>query len=235
MDKRPPYLIPDEGGGLSEDWPLRLFEELIPCARHFKPNREDARDLAQRTIIRAERHICRLRNAENMRAWLWKVMRNLHIDDWRKERRETFNQNTVEPSQPLKDAMADVPDELKLADGSPWFMSLVEKAPFELKEFARVADKVGWRNLAITERLSKETQYANVSIDKVAHFVRRSKQRLEDWMWKYIGLLTEVKTHLAYERDPLYKAYPVSQWKSQLQLFARRLANDEPPENYSQN
>lgn len=60
---------------------------LYRAAYHLVGNREDAQDLVQETFLRAWRSLDRFAPSSNPRAWLYKILMNLHVDFRRKTAR----------------------------------------------------------------------------------------------------------------------------------------------------
>lgn len=73
----------------------RLFEEqaiphteaLLRTANRMTRNAADAGDLVQETMLKAYRFFGRFEQDTNIRAWLFKIMTNLYINRYRKEKR----------------------------------------------------------------------------------------------------------------------------------------------------
>lgn len=79
----------------SSDELTRLFEEqaiphtdaLLRTAVRMTRNAADADDLVQETMLKAYRFFGRFEQNTNIRAWLFKIMTNLYINRYRKEKR----------------------------------------------------------------------------------------------------------------------------------------------------
>ncbi|MBS1586145.1 MAG: RNA polymerase sigma factor [Bacteroidetes bacterium] len=61
-------------------------------------SREDARDLAQDTVLRALNNIDKFQPGTNVRAWTYTIMRNLFINNYRVENRFRWAQDVTESS-----------------------------------------------------------------------------------------------------------------------------------------
>lgn len=61
---------------------------LYGFALRFTRNQEEAEDLAQETLLRAYRFFGSYERGTNIRAWLFKILRNLFINRYRKSQRE---------------------------------------------------------------------------------------------------------------------------------------------------
>jgi len=65
--------------------PLR--EPLYRHAMRMTRNHADAEDLVQDTLVRAYANLGSFKQGTNIRGWLFRIMRNTYIDDYRKKRR----------------------------------------------------------------------------------------------------------------------------------------------------
>lgn len=61
---------------------------LEAFAMKFTANIEDANDLVQDTLIKAIRNHAQYREGTNLRAWLYTIMRNTFINDYRQRQRK---------------------------------------------------------------------------------------------------------------------------------------------------
>ena len=93
---------------------LAQFDALFRYALRLTHNVQDAEDLVQETYLRAYRFADRFRPGTNLRAWLYRIMTNAHLDT----RRATAQQpKTVGPG---RDPEEDLPGPLDaLADTRP--------------------------------------------------------------------------------------------------------------------
>jgi len=79
-------------GAETDDWHDQLVE-LVPQLRRFAFSLtgavHDADDLLQATVEKALRNKSRFEPGTNLRAWLFRICRNLWIDEWRGARGRT--------------------------------------------------------------------------------------------------------------------------------------------------
>ncbi len=113
---------------------------LYSFALRFTRRREEAEDLVQETLLRGFRFFDRYEPGTNIRAWLFRIMRNLFINKYRKAQREqeTINFGGVEDSleallqgEASERPSARTPEELLLAGAVD---DQVERALYEIPE-----------------------------------------------------------------------------------------------------
>lgn len=74
-------------------------ESLSSYARFLTKDSEDAKDLMQETIVRALVKRDKFTIGSNMRAWLHTIMRNIFINNYRKNKRIVFTTDGEENEQ----------------------------------------------------------------------------------------------------------------------------------------
>ncbi len=67
---------------------LPLIDPLYTFAYHLTYNEEDANDLVQDTYLKAFRFIDRYEQGTNAKAWLFKILKNAFINQYRKKSRK---------------------------------------------------------------------------------------------------------------------------------------------------
>lgn len=65
----------------------RYERELYATALYFTGNPADAEDLAQEALVRAFASFHQFRAGTNFKAWLWRILTNTYINQYRKESR----------------------------------------------------------------------------------------------------------------------------------------------------
>ena len=61
------------------------IEALKTFAYHLSYNEEDANDLVQETYMKAHRFIEKYDQGTNAKAWLFKILKNAYINEYRKK------------------------------------------------------------------------------------------------------------------------------------------------------
>lgn len=75
------------------DFSLRLEEHARPLkafAYQFTKNNDDADDLYQDTILKAIRYLANFTEGTNLKAWLFTIMKNTFINDYRRQTRSNL-------------------------------------------------------------------------------------------------------------------------------------------------
>ena len=141
--------------GLLLPWVPRLRR----YARALAGNRDDSDDLVQDTLERAWTKSGLWRGVSDMRAWLFGMMHNLHVDGVRRPRLHTVAQDEDTPEIPVAPTQS---DRLAVLD----LQAALEQLPVEQKEilllvaledmsYAEVAQTLGVPIGTVMSRLSR--------------------------------------------------------------------------------
>lgn len=74
---------------------LQFLDQLYAAAMRMTRNPADAEDLVQEAYVRAYAAFDRFQPGTNLKAWLYRILTNLYINDYRKRQRQPF-QNPLE-------------------------------------------------------------------------------------------------------------------------------------------
>ena len=67
---------------------LKYTNPLLAFARNLTKDHEDANDLLQETHLKAIRYKDKFREGTNIKAWLFTIMKNTFINDYRRKRKQ---------------------------------------------------------------------------------------------------------------------------------------------------
>jgi RNA polymerase sigma-70 factor (ECF subfamily) len=88
-------------------------ESLRPFAITLTRDYESARDLCQETLCKAFVYRDKYQTGTNVKAWLFTIMRNIFINDYRRNGRKQIVMDTIKYFEPQYSASADMPARLK--------------------------------------------------------------------------------------------------------------------------
>ena len=138
---------------------LTWVPRLRRCARALVGNRDDADDLVQDTLERAWAKSGLWRGVADMRAWLFSIMHNLHVDGVRRPKLHTVTMDDDTPEVPAAPTQG---DRLAVLD----LQAALDLLPIEQKEvvllvaledmaYADVAQTLGIPIGTVMSRLSR--------------------------------------------------------------------------------
>lgn len=169
-----------------EEVALVHTDALLRTALRMTKNQSDSEDLVQETMLKAYRFFDRFERGSNIKAWLFKIMTNIFINNYRQKSRkpasvsyeeidDNFLYHQLENS---RNKVAD-PEEVlfaKLIDGD------VRKAIDELPEDFRMVVV-----LAFLEEFSYEeiAEIADIQLGTVKSRLHRARKLLQRSLWKY--------------------------------------------------
>jgi RNA polymerase sigma-70 factor (ECF subfamily) len=169
-----------------EEVALVHTDALLRTALRMTKNESDSEDLVQETMLKAYRFFDRFERGSNIKAWLFKIMTNIFINNYRQKSRkpssvsyedidDNFLYHQLENS---RSKVAD-PEEVlfaKIIDDD------VRKAIDELPEDFRMVVV-----LAFLEEFSYEeiAEIADIQLGTVKSRLHRARKLLQKSLWKY--------------------------------------------------
>jgi RNA polymerase sigma-70 factor (ECF subfamily) len=172
---------------------LPYLAGMYPTAYGLTRNASDAEDLVQETFLRAFRSFGRFREGTNIKAWLYRIMRNTFNTNYRKQKREPetvqvpdvedwylysmMRQSGLEPSAESSVLEALPDDEVQGA-----LLSLPER----LRTVVLLADVEGFRYAEIAE-------IVGIPLGTVMSRLHRGRKFLEKRLWDVIEERRDVR------------------------------------------
>lgn len=164
---------------------LTQLDPLYRTALRLSRNPHDAEDLVQETYLNAFRALDRFQEGTNLRAWLFRILNNAFISQYRRQKRRPSNslddvtdyylydhlaEGGVGPQaeNPERDALILVGDEAVL--------QALEELPIEFRQVELLADIEGFSYREIAEIL-------DIPIGTVMSRLHRARRRLQKLLW----------------------------------------------------
>ena len=111
---------------------------LNPFAINLTRDNESAKDLVQETMYKAIANRERYINGTNIKAWLYTIMRNIFINDYRKKNKQrvifnaTPNEFSLDYNQSAISNLAESKLRLKEIQATVYYLPSIFKEPFQL-------------------------------------------------------------------------------------------------------
>lgn len=174
-----------------EETAMGHIDSLYNMALRLVLNKEEAEDLVQETYLRAYRFFDTFQKGTNIKAWLFKILRNTFINKYRKtvnlpneffyEDVETLNSNLAYSQENAVEEAADTL-EGKYADLTNLMEDDVKRAvdslPLEYREAILLSDVEGLSYKDIAEITS-------VPIGTIKSRLNRGRKLLQKSLWEY--------------------------------------------------
>ncbi len=176
---------------------LPYFDRLYAGALRLTRNPSDAEDLVQETLLRAFRAFHQFRSGTNIRAWLFRILTNTFINEYRKRRRQP---QTVPMEQHVEDwylysrladeglepsAEASVLESLPDEDVQRALSSLPE--PFRIAVLLADVEGFSYREIA---------EITGVPTGTVMSRLHRGRKTLEKELWDVMRRRGLVRDHV---------------------------------------
>ena len=174
-------------------------DALDRTALRLSRNSQDAEDLVQETFLNAFRALDRFEEGTNLRAWLFRILNNAFISQYRRRKRRPSSslddvteyylydhlaEGGIAPAQenPEEEALSRIGDERVLA--------ALEELPVEFRQVELLADVEGFSYREIADILG-------IPIGTVMSRLYRARRRLQKVLWqeaREAGYGTEVRS-----------------------------------------
>lgn len=165
---------------------LGYLDALYRTALRLSRNPQDAEDLVQETYLNAFRSLDRFEEGTNLRAWLFRILNNAFISQYRRRKRRPSNslddvsdfylydhlvEGGIAPAQenPEREVLNRIGDEAVLA--------ALEALPVEFRQVELLADVEGFSYREIADILS-------IPIGTVMSRLYRARRRLQQVLWR---------------------------------------------------
>ncbi len=175
---------------------LQYLDALYAGAMRFTANPAEAEDLVQETMLKAYAAFHQFEAGTNLKAWLFRIMQNTFISDYRKKRREPLQTSTDEMedwqvSRLESNARTALPSAEqivldKLPDGD--VLDALKALPEEFRTAVYLADVEGFSYAEIAQIMGTPT-------GTVMSRIHRGRKRLRESLADHareLGILGEV-------------------------------------------
>jgi RNA polymerase sigma-70 factor (ECF subfamily) len=132
---------------------LAYADGLYNLARYLTKNESDAEDLVQETYGRALKSAGQFSPGSNLKAWLFRILRNAFVSHYRRERHNpvTGGLDTVTPRLPVPDDIGRRRDSVEIDRLRKAAAEDIERALMALSEDARTVILLDLEGLSETE------------------------------------------------------------------------------------
>ncbi len=138
---------------------LPFREQLLKTALRLTRNREDAEDLVQETYLKAFRHWGRFQPGTNLKAWLFKIMKNTFINLYRRQKAVPPQADFAELEETMEGQILSEPekspeDELLERSWDQEVLAAIKSLPHSYKVVVLLSDIEGYSYKEIAEILA---------------------------------------------------------------------------------
>lgn len=138
---------------------LPFRDQLFKTALRLTRNREDAEDLVQETYLKAYRHWQRFQPGTNLKAWLFKILKNTFINLYRRQKMVPPQADFAELEETLEGQILTEPekspeDELLEQSWDQEVLDAIKRLPHNYKVVVLLSDIEGYSYKEIAEILA---------------------------------------------------------------------------------
>ena len=155
----PPPVTDAELASIFESEALAYLDQLYGTALRMTRNQSDAEDLVQETYTKAFAAFRSFKQGTNLRAWLFRILRNTYINSYRKAQRQPYSTSADELSDTqLLDVDSRAPGGARSAEieamerlGDPVITEAMNSLPEDFRTAVYLADVEGFSYKEIAE------------------------------------------------------------------------------------
>lgn len=166
---------------------LAHMDALYRYARRLARQERDAEDLLQETYLRAVKYFDKYQEGTNCKAWLFRIMHNLHVNRWQSQKKQKVDSLEDTEEWYLYDHLADSEAAM---EGSPekaffehnWTEEVkraIDELPDEFKAPLILCDVEGFSYQEIAEILE-------APVGTIRSRLNRARRRLQKMLWDYV-------------------------------------------------
>lgn len=179
-----------------EEMAMPFVDSLYNTAYRMTRNAEDAQDLVQETYFKAYRYYDKFTEGTNLKAWLFKILKNTFINNYRKKQKQPFQTDFADIEESLESRVQQDahrgptrPDEILLENVlDEHVQKAMDSLPQDYRMAVVLADLEGFSYKEIADIL-------DVPVGTVMSRLYRGRKLLEESMLRYArdhGYLREV-------------------------------------------
>src|SRR3989339_899555 len=160
-----------------EDIAMEHIDSLYSMAIRLVFNKEEAEDLVQETYLKAYRFFDTFQKGTNIKAWLFKILRNTFINKYREAVNSNLSYKQESDSGELTDTLESKYNELgNLMEDD--VKHAIDSLPIEYKEAILLSDveELSYNDIA---------EITNVPIGTVKSRLNRGRKLLQKSLWEY--------------------------------------------------
>jgi RNA polymerase sigma-70 factor (ECF subfamily) len=169
-----------------EEMAMPFVDSLYNTAYRMTRNAEDAQDLVQETYFKAYRYYDKFTEGTNLKAWLFKILKNTFINNYRKKQKQPFQTDFADIEESLESRVQDDahrapsrPDEILLENVlDEHVQSAIDSLPQDYRMAVVLADLEGFSYKEIADILE-------VPVGTVMSRLYRGRKLLEEAMLRY--------------------------------------------------